>query len=115
MVSDEKSSKDESAGVASTSAAKYADKEIELAQLREFIHDELHRFNESKLNKLNGLDLIAETSKDNGRTYKHEYDMAIMRITEELSSIYLDLNGDIDWSKILEKNSTGIPLNCIYG
>ena len=54
------------------------------------------------------LELIAEASKDNGRTYNHEYDEAIMRITEELSSIYVDLNGDIDWSKILEKNSTGI-------
>ena len=274
MISDEKNSKAESASVPSTSAAKYADKEIDLAQLREFIHDELHRFNESKLNKLNGLDLvkiirrknpylyryknfealedlvkalvdatlsssdetlfgvilervaikvceqsfggrksmvegidlefdrdniryivsiksgpnwgnsdqkkrmkqhftqarrifqqggysqmvraiegccygqtsrmfnqgdyqklcgrefwqlisgsrvmyqvvldlIAEASKDNGRTYNHEYDEAIMRITEELSSIYMDLNGDIDWSKILEKNSTGISPNYI--
>ncbi len=274
MISDEKNSKAESAGVPSTSAAKYADKEIDLAQLREFIHGELHRFQESKLNKLNGLDLvkiirrknpylfryknfealedlvkalvdatlsssdetlfgvilekvaikvceqsfggrksmveridlefdqdniryivsiksgpnwgnsdqkkrmkqhftqarkifqqggysqmvlaiegccygqtsrtfnqgdyhklcgrefwqlisgsrvmyqvvmdlIAEASKDNGRTYKHEYDEAIMRITEELSSIYMDLNGDIDWSKILEKNSTGISPNYI--
>ena len=274
MISDEKNSKAESASVPPTSAAKYADKEIDLAQLREFIHDELLRFNESKLNKLNGLDLvkiirrknpylyryknfealedlvkalvdatlsssdetlfgvilervaikvceqsfggrksmvegidlefdrdniryivsiksgpnwgnsdqkkrmkqhftqarrifqqggysqmvraiegccygqtsrmfnqgdyqklcgrefwqlisgsrvmyqvvlelIAEASKDNGRTYNHEYDEAIMRITEELSSIYMDLNGDIDWSKILEKNSTGISPNYI--
>ena len=59
------------------------------------------------------LELIAEASKDNGRTYNHEYDEAIMRITEELSSIYMDLNGDIDWSKILEKNSTGISPNYI--
>ena len=276
MISDEKNSNSESASVPSTSAAKYADKEIDLAQLREFIHDELFRFNESKLNKLNGLDLvkiirrknpylyryknfealedlvkalvdatlsssdetlfgvilervaikvceqsfggrksmvegidlefdrdniryivsiksgpnwgnsdqkkrmkqhftqarrifqqggysqmvraiegccygqtsrmfnqgdyqklcgrefwqlisgnrtmyqvvldlIAEASKDNGRTYEYEYDMAIMRITEELSSIYIDLNGDIDWSKILEKNSTGISPNYLYG
>ena len=276
MISDEKNSKAESAGVPPTSAAKYADKEIDLAQLREFIHDELHRFQESKLNKLNGLDLvkiikrknpylyryknfgaledlvkalvdatlsssdetlfgvilervaikvceqsfggrksmvegidlefdrdniryivsiksgpnwgnsdqkkrmkqhftqahrifqqggysqlvraiegccygqtsrmfnqgdyqklcgrefwqlisgnramyqvvldlIAEASKDNGRTYKCEYDMTIMRITEELSSIYMDFNGDIDWSKILEKNSTGVSPNYIYG
>ena len=274
MISDEKNSKAESASVPSTSAAKYADKEIDLAQLREFIHHELLRFNESKLNKLNGLDLvkiirrknpylyryknfealedlvkalvdatlsssdetlfgvilervaikvceqsfggrksmvegidlefdrdniryivsiksgpnwgnsdqkkrmkqhftqarrifqqggysqmvraiegccygqtsrmfnqgdyqklcgrefwqlisgnqamyqvvldlIAEASKDNGRTYKHHYDIAIMRITDELSSIYIDLNGDIDWSKILEKNSTGISPNYI--
>ncbi len=274
MISDEKNSKSESAGVPSTSAAKFADKEIDLAQLREFIHDELHRFQESKLNKLNGLDLvkiirrknpylfryknfealedlvqalvdatlsssdetlfgvilekvaikvceqsfggrksmvegidlefdrddiryivsiksgpnwgnsdqkkrmkqhftqarrifqqggntqmvraiegccygrtsrnfiqgdydklcgrefwhlisgsrvmyqvvmdlIADASKDNGRTYKHEYDETIMRITEELFSIYMDLNGDIDWSKILEKNSTGISPNYI--
>ena len=274
MISDEKNSRAESAGVPSTSAAKYADKEIDLAELREFIHDELHRFNESKLSKLNGLDLvkiirrknpylfryknfealedlvkalvdatlsssdetlfgvilervaikvceqsfsgrksmvegidlefdrdniryivsiksgpnwgnsdqkkrmkqhftqarrifqqggysqmvraiegccygqtsrmfnqgdyqklcgrefwqlisgnqamyqvvldlIAEASKDNGRTYKHHYDIAIMRITDELSSIYIDLNGDIDWSKILEKNSTGISPNYI--
>ena len=274
MISDEKNSNAESASVPSTSAAKYADKEIDLAQLREFIHDELLRFNESKLNKLNGLDLvkiirrknpylyryknfealedlvkalvdatlsssdetlfgvilervaikvceqsfggrksmvegidlefdrdniryivsiksgpnwgnsdqkkrmkqhftqarrifqqggysqmvraiegccygqtsrmfnqgdyqklcgrefwqlisgnqamyqvvldlIAEASKDNGRTYKHHYDIAIMRITDELSSIYIDLNGDIDWSKILEKNSTGISPNYI--
>ena len=274
MISDEKNSNAESASVPSTSAAKYADKEIDLAQLREFIHDELLRFNESKLNKLNGLDLvkiirrknpylyryknfealedlvkalvdatlsssdetlfgvilervaikvceqsfggrksmvegidlefdrdniryivsiksgpnwgnsdqkkrmkqhftqarrifqqggysqmvraiegccygqtsrmfnqgdyqklcgrefwqlisgsrvmyqvvlelIAEASKDNGRTYNHEYDEAIMRITEELSSIYMELNGDIDWSKILEKNSTGISPNYI--
>ena len=276
MISDEKNSKAESASVPSTSAAKYADKEIDLAQLRKFIHDELHRFNESKLNKLNGLDLvkiirrknpylyryknfealedlvkalvdatlsssdetlfgvilervaikvceqsfggrksmvegidlefdrdniryivsiksgpnwgnsdqkkrmkqhftqarrifqqggysqmvraiegccygqtsrmfnqgdyqklcgrefwqlisgnramyqvvldlIAEASKDNGRTYKHHYNIAIMRITDELSSIYIDLNGDIDWSKILEKNSTGISSNFVYG
>ena len=61
------------------------------------------------------LDLIAEASKDNDRTYKHEYDEAMMRITDELSSIYMDFNGDIDWSKILEKNSTGVSPNYIYG
>ena len=276
MISDEKNSKAESASGPSTSAAKYTDKEFDLAELREFIHDELHRFNESKLNKLNGLDLvriirrknpylfryknfealedlvkalvdatlsssdetlfgvilervaikvceqsfggrksmvegidlefdrdnirhivsiksgpnwgnsdqkkrmkqhftqarrifqqggtsqmvraiegccygrtsnnfnqgdyhklcgrefwqlisgnqamyqvvlelITEASKDNDRTYKHEYDEAIMRITDELSSIYMDFNGDIDWRKILEKNSTGISSNFIYG
>ena len=276
MISDEKNSTAESASVPSTSAVEYADKEIDLAQLREFIHDELHRFQESKLNKLNGLDLvkiirrknpylyryknfealedlvkalvdatlsssdetlfggilervaikvceqsfggrksmvegidlefdrdniryivsiksgpnwgnsdqkkrmkqhftqarrifqqggysqmvraiegccygqtsrmfnqgdyqklcgrefwqlisgnramyqvvldlIAEASKGNGRTHKHHYDIAIMRITDELSSIFIDLNGDIDWSKILEKNSTGISSNFIYG
>ena len=38
-----------------------------------------------------------------------------MRITDELSSIYIDLNGDIDWSKILEKNSTGKSPNYLYG
>ena len=72
MISDEKNSTAESASVPSTSATEYADKEIDLAQIREFIHDELHRFQESKLNKLNELDLVKIIRRKNPYLFRYK-------------------------------------------
>ena len=103
MISDEKNSNTESASVPSTSAAKYADKEIDLAQLREFIHDELLRFSESKLNKLNGLDLVKIIRRKNPYLYRYKNFEALEDLVKTLVDVTLSSSDETLFGVILER------------
>ena len=103
MISDEKNSTAESASVPSTSAAEYADKEIDLAQLREFIHDELHRFQESKLNKLNEFDLVKIIRRKNPYLFRYKNFEALEDLVKALVDATLSSSDETLFGVILEK------------